>query len=147
MTPEELALIEADGAVLRLVPDAFAREFYDTLFELAPETRALFPDEMVEQRGKFVAELEFLIDSATASAVAGDLGPFLERTHDLGRRHAHYGVTGADYAVLGAALISAIGARIDGWDADHERAWTKFYRLISDVMREGADSDRLARRR
>ena len=29
---------------------------------------------------------------------------------------------------------------VDGWDEEHAAAWQKLYRLISDVMREGAES-------
>ena len=139
MTPDELALIESDGAIIRAAPEAFATTFYATLFELAPETRALFPDDLVAQRGKLVAELEFLIDAATDTATTGDLGPFLVRARELGRRHVDYGVTGPDYATVGLALNAAAGRVVDGWDERHDRAWTKLYRLISDVMREGAD--------
>ena len=138
MTPDELALIEADGAIVRTDPDGFARSFYSTLFDLAPHTRDLFPDDMTAQQGKLVAELEFLIDAATAAATTGDLSPFVERAHELGRRHVDYGVTGRDYSVVGQALVAAVACHTDDWDDDHEHAWFKLYRLISDVMREGA---------
>ncbi len=138
MTLDELTLIEADGAVVRTKPDEFARSFYAALFELAPQTREMFPDDMTAQRGKLVAELEFLIEAATGSASTGDLAPFVERARELGRRHVDYGVTGHDYAFVGDALLAAVAEHADSWDADHERAWRKLYRLISDVMREGA---------
>ena len=138
MTLDELALIETDGAVVKTNPDAFARSFYAALFEIAPDTRDLFPDDMEAQRGKLVAELEFLIDAATGAAATGDLTPFVERARELGRRHVDYGVSGRDYAYVGRALVAAVAEYSSEWDGDHERAWTKLYRLISDVMREGA---------
>lgn len=141
MTPAELALIVADGEVIRA--DAFARSFYDTLFEIAPQTRALFPDDLVAQRGKLVDELGFLVDAATGGidgTEPGDLGPFLERATELGRRHVGYGVRGHDYASVGTALTAALSEHVADWDAEHERAWDKLYRLIADVMRAGADS-------
>lgn len=140
MTPDELTLIEADGAIVRTDPDGFARSFYGALFEIAPQTRDLFPADMTAQRGKLVAELDFLIDAATDAATTGDLSPFVERARELGRRHVAYGVTGRDYAVVGKALVIAVASHTDDWDADHEHAWVKLYRLISDVMREGAAS-------
>lgn len=138
MTLDELALIESDGVVVRTNPDEFARSFYAALFDLAPETRALFPDDMEAQRGKLVAELEFLIDAATSSASTGDLAPFVERARELGRRHVDYGVAGRDYVQVGRALVATVAEYSSDWDDEHERAWTKLYRLISDVMREGA---------
>lgn len=145
MTLDELMLIEADGAVVRTKPDEFARSFYAALFEIAPQTRELFPDDLTAQRGKLVAELEFLIEAATGSASSGDLSPFVERARELGRRHVGYGVTGRDYAFVGDALLRAVAEHADSWDDDHERAWRKLYRLISDVMREGAAGALFAR--
>lgn len=138
VTPEELELIAADGHTVSTLGDGFARRFYDTLFEVAPSTRELFPDDLVAQRGKLVDELSFLVAAATASASDGDLGPFLDRARELGRRHVGYGVRGADYAPVGVALLAALRDSIPGWDDDHDAAWTKLYGLISDVMREGA---------
>lgn len=140
MTPEELALIEADGAVVRADAEAFAESFYATLFELDPASRQLFPDDLVAQRGKLVAELDFLIEAATGASSMGDLAPFVERARDLGRRHVGYGVTSRDYPSVGTALMTAVAERVDDWDEHHERAWSRLYRLISDVMREGADT-------
>lgn len=138
MTPDELLLIKADGSVVRSEPQTFAAAFYDTLFELDPDTRALFGDDLIVQRGKLVAELEFLIDAATASESSGDLAPFLERARDLGHRHVGYGVTGEHYATVGTALLAAISERVADWDEHHTQAWSKLYRLISSAMRDGA---------
>jgi len=140
VTPDEFELVAADGEIVRADTGSFAAEFYDTLFEIAPATRELFPDDLVAQRGKLVDELAFLVDAATASRATGDLGAFVDRARDLGRRHVGYGVTGADYAPVGIALVGALRTVVDDWNAAHELAWTKLFRLISDVMREGAES-------
>lgn len=140
MTPDELELIAADGEIVKNDGGSFATMFYDTLFEIAPSTRELFPDDLVAQRGKLVNELAFLVEAATASRWAADLGPFLERARELGRRHVRYGVSGADYAPVGVALNAALRSSVPGWDSAHDLAWTKLFRLISDVMREGAES-------
>lgn len=139
MTPDELALIVSDGEALRALPDVFADTFYATLFELAPATRSLFPDDLVAQRGKLVHELGFLIDAATA--IDDGLDDFVARATALGRRHVDYGVTTHDYAPVGGALMAALRSCVDGWDEAHDIAWMKLYRLIADVMREGAESN------
>jgi hemoglobin-like flavoprotein len=138
VTPDELGLIEQDGTIVRDRADEFARAFYDTLFEVAPSTRDLFPDDMTAQRTKLVDELGFLIETATGAAASGDLSPFLDRARELGRRHVGYGVTGADFGPVGSALLAALGDVVEGWDDHHAAAWDKLYRLIGDVMREGA---------
>lgn len=137
MTPEELALVKETAEIVCADGDVFARSFYDTLFEIAPETRGLFPADLTQQRGKLVDELVFLIGAAD------DLEPFLVRARELGRRHADYGVQYHDYDALGAALLTAVADAVgDEWSIEHQRAWSKLYRLIADVMREGA-SDQL----
>lgn len=135
MTPEELAMIDQAARVIETCPEQFASTFYETLFEIAPTTRAMFPDDLTDQRGKLVDELAFLIGAAR------DLDTFVERAHDLGRRHAAYGVHHEHYEPVGAALTAALRdcLAVD-WDAGHDAAWTKLYRLIADVMQEGANS-------
>ncbi len=141
MTPEELSLIAADGRAVASIGDGFAERFYATLFEVAPSTRTLFPDDLVAQRGKLVDELGFLVEAATAGGDRADLGPFLERARELGRRHVGYGVRGVDYGPVGVALLAALRDSVPDWSAEHEAAWTKLYGLIADVMREGAGAN------
>ena len=139
MTPEELDLIRRDADLVRRAPDTFSSNFYDALFEFAPETRRLFADDLLEQRGKLVDELTFLVDAAADyGSDGGAHDGFLARARDLGRRHAGYGVRGSDYPAVGDALISALRTVVDGWDESHHHAWSTLFRLISDVMREGA---------
>lgn len=141
MTPDEFELIRRDGEVIRAEADRFSTRFYDALFEIAPSTRDLFSDDLVVQRGKLVDELDFLVATAVASRTAHDLGPFLERARELGRRHVGYGVSGADYEPVGDALVAALRSVIEDWDEAHQNAWNGLFRLISDVMREGASND------
>ncbi len=139
VSPAELALIESTGEVVRSDPDAFARAFYATLFDVAPEVRELFDDDLTTQRGKLVDEVAFFI------AAAADLDRFVERARELGRRHVGYGVQRDHYDAVGVALVAAVRERTgDEWTSDHHRAWTKLYRLISDVMLDGARSAQFA---
>jgi hemoglobin-like flavoprotein len=139
VSPAELALIESADRVVRADPDAFARAFYATLFDVAPEVRELFDDDLTAQRGKLVDEVAFFIGAAA------DLDRFVERARELGRRHVGYGVRRDHYDAVGIALVAAVRERTgDEWTSDHHRAWTKMYRLISDVMLDGARSAQYA---
>lgn len=134
MTPEELDLIDEAAQVVEDCPDQFGTTFYTTLFEISPKTRALFPDDLTAQRGKLVEELAFLIEAAR------DLDMFVARARDLGRRHVDYGVQHADYEPVGVALTAALRECMqDAWSVEHAAAWGKLYRLIADVMRDGAN--------
>lgn len=139
MTPEELGLIDQAAKVVEHCPDRFATTFYDTLFEISPETRRLFPDDLTAQKGKLVDELGFLIDSAS------DLDRFVARAHDLGRRHVDYGVQHAHYQHVGVALTAALRECMEvEWDEAHAAAWAKLYDLIAGVMRDGANASLFA---
>lgn len=138
MTPDQLSMIVSDSGVLTETPAAFAVAFYDTLFEIAPDTRALFPADMAAQSAKLTSELAALIDVATDWHRHGAIDGFVDRAHVLGMRHNGYGVTNAMYAPVGLALITALRASVPGFDDDHARAWSTMYHLLADTMREGA---------
>ena len=130
MTPEELDLIRQDAEVVRRRADVFADGFYDALFEIAPDTRRLFSVDLLEQRGKLVDELTFLVDAATAYGSGHDThGVFLDRARELGRRHAGYGVRGEDYPAVGEALMASLHSIVDGWNETHHRAWNTLFRV------------------
>lgn len=138
MHPNQLEMIERDGRVLHEQADAFARAFYATLFDVAPETRALFPDDLGAQRTKLTDELDELVATAVAWRTTGQLGGFVARANALGARHDGYGVTAAMYRPVGVALVAALRETVDGFDDEHARAWSTLYRLVADTMREGA---------
>jgi len=141
VTPDQLELIDQAAAVVETDPDRFASTFYDTLFELSPQTRALFPHDLADQKGKLTDELAFLIGAAR------DLDAFVARANDLGRRHVGYGVRNEDYAPVGVALTVALRECMqDDWTAAHEAAWSTLYTLIAGVMRDGASTALFARR-
>jgi hemoglobin-like flavoprotein len=138
MTPADLALIQSDAAVFTERPDEYARAFYATLFELAPESRGLFPDDMAAQRTKLTDELRVLLDAADVLRTGAPLAEFATRARDLGRRHRDYGVTAAAYAPVGVALVAALRETVIGFDDEHAAAWQRLYQVVADTMREGA---------
>lgn len=141
MTPEQLQLIVRDSTVVTASPGEFAAAFYATLFELAPATRALFPDDMAEQSAKLTNELTALVEVATAWHETGAIDGFVDRARRLGARHRGYGVSSPMYAPVGVALIAALRSSIDGFDDEHAHAWSTLYHLLADTMREGALAD------
>jgi hypothetical protein len=57
MTPKQVALVQDCFAKVVLTSEAAAMLFYDCLFDIAPQMRAMFPDDMIEQRRKLMAML------------------------------------------------------------------------------------------
>jgi len=81
---------------------AFAERFYAHLFDLAPETQALFHGDPQAMRLKFTLTLRAIVDGLDRR---NDLSIAL-RT--LGTRHTHYGVNAEAYAAAGEALLRAL---------------------------------------
>src|SRR5712671_1582666 len=57
MTPKQVALVQDSFAKVALISEAAAVMFYDRLFDIAPQMKAMFPDDMIEQRRKLMAML------------------------------------------------------------------------------------------
>src|SRR5258706_6134000 len=57
MTPKQVALVQDSFAKVALTSEAAAVLFYDRLFDIAPQMKAMFPDDMIEQRRRLMAML------------------------------------------------------------------------------------------
>ena len=140
MTPDQLELISQSAGVATADPATFSASFYGHLFEIAPEVRPLFPEDMTELGEKLVDELVFLTNAAT------DLDNFVERARDLGRRHDSYGAEAGHYGSVRIALLHGLrSALADEWTTAHDEAWSSLYNLIAETMLDGANQALFAR--
>jgi len=98
---EALGFVSERQAGLQVVPIAAnaADLFYDRLFAIAPEFRALFPQDLRDQKKKLIAMLP------TVVASLHQLEKRLPAVQDLGRRHMTYGGTPDHYTPVGEALL------------------------------------------
>ncbi|MBX2802278.1 MAG: hypothetical protein KTR31_31650 [Myxococcales bacterium] len=127
--------------IAETVPDLF----YRRLFELAPQYRVLFPDDLARQKRKLLAMLKFVVASLdwTADdwkeevAPSDDLALILMA---LGRRHHElYRIPDESYAVVGEVLIWTLDKGLgQAFTPRVREAWTKLYDVISASMRIGA---------
>ena len=129
MNPAQVDLVRDSFVRILLDPERAARIFYDRLFELSPDTRALFRNDMAEQG-------RLLID-ALARIVTGlsKLEAMLPSLAKLAERHVGYGVEDHHYAIVGDALIHMIAVH-GGPVADVTTldAWKTAYALVADAM-------------
>jgi len=133
MTPEQIALVQ--DSFKKVVPIAVnaADLFYDRLFAIAPEFRALFPQDLRDQKKKLIAML------ATVVANLRELEKMLPAVQDLGRRHMNYGVTADHYTPVGEALLWTLeqGLGTDFTPAV-KAAWNEAYLTLSGAMKNAA---------
>jgi nitric oxide dioxygenase len=135
MTPEQIQLVQTSFAALTGPGHelSLVERFYDQLFTDAPEARALFPDDLTEQRKKLAEALAMVVRSVTEPEL---LVPRLRR---LGARHVGYGATADHYPVVGAALLQALAAEAgDDWTDELAAAWTAAFTVVSETMLAGA---------
>src|SRR3712207_3704952 len=108
--------------------------FYSHLFLSHPETRAMFPVSMMQQRDRLFRALGHIVAKVDDLDV---LVPFLQQ---LGRDHRKFGALSAHYPAVGASLLATL-QHFSGEDWTPELAadWAAAYGVVADVMVSAAD--------
>jgi nitric oxide dioxygenase len=113
--------------------------FYGRLFEIAPETYALFKIDIRDQSRKLGEMLRITIEALDRFE---ELLPVLA---ELGRRHVEYRVQPYQYEKLRSALLWALGQALGlEFDPETRAAWDQLLTLISAVMLDAAAQARPA---
>jgi len=129
MTPQQIDLVQKSFQKVVPIAATAADLFYDRLFEIAPQTRSLFPSDMAEQKKKLMAML------GTAVTNLHKLDTILPAVKELGKRHKTYGVTADQYAPVGAALLWTLEKGLGpDFTPETKAAWTEAYTALAGVM-------------
>jgi methyl-accepting chemotaxis protein len=128
---DPISLVEQSFA--RVAPRAagLVQWFYDSLFRQHPELRALFPDDLTEQRKKLTGAIALAVQSLRQPE---KLGPVLI---ELGRKHAAYGTEVAHFDVVGGVLLEALSQFDEGWNQATAQAWANVYGQMAAAMQRG----------
>ena len=129
MNPTQIKLVQDSFAKVAPISEKAAELFYDRLFEVAPSVRAMFPDDMTEQRKKLMATLAVVVGGLT------NLEAVLPAASALAKRHVNYGAKPEHYPVVGGALLWTLEKGLgDAWTPDVAEAWTAAYGTLSGYM-------------
>lgn len=129
MTPDQVKLVQQSFSKVVPIADNAAVLFYDRLFEIAPQVKAMFPADMTEQRKKLIAMLAAVVNGLS------DLPSILPAASALAKRHLAYGAKAEHYPVVGAALLWTLEKGLgEAWTADVASAWTTAYATLSGFM-------------
>jgi hemoglobin-like flavoprotein len=133
VTEVQRKLVQSTFAAILPIADDAAMLFYQRLFEIAPELRAMFRSDMTEQRKK-------LMQMLTAAVKGLDrLDQLVPVVEDLGRRHAGYGVEDRHYDTVGAALLWTLEMGLGAaFTADVKDAWATVYEVLATTMKNAA---------
>ena len=130
---DQIRLVRDSFPVISELSGPVAKLFYGRLFQLAPQVRPLFRQDIAVQGRK-------LMDMLTA--LVGNLDRFEELEPTLkamGQRHAGYGVQAAHYESVASALIWAFGIALEGdFTPELKSAWTAVIEAVGAVMKDGA---------
>lgn len=135
MTPDQVTYVQTTFAKVAPIADTAATLFYDDLFARDPKLRALFKGDMNEQKKKLMTML------GTAVAGLRNWDRVSPAVQDLGRRHAAYGVTDADYDTVGAALIATLEKGLGpDFTPEVRDAWIAVYTALAGEMKAAASA-------
>jgi hemoglobin-like flavoprotein len=137
MTPDQVQLVQQSFAKVAPISEQAATIFYDRLFEVAPSVRAMFPDDMTEQRKKLMATLAIVVGGLS------NLEAVLPAASALAKRHVNYGARPEHYPVVGGVLLFTLEKGLgEGWTPPVAAAWTAAYGTLSTYMISEAYDDR-----
>jgi len=129
MRPQQIALVQTSFAKVVPIAGTAADLFYARLFEIAPDVRPLFPDDLSQQKKKLMAMI------GTAVASLSRLDTLMPVVRALGERHAGYGVKAEHFTPVGAALLWALAQGLgDEFTPQVGDAWATAYGLLSQAM-------------
>jgi hemoglobin-like flavoprotein len=108
--------------------------FYEVFFERCPEVVPLFGEHGENEREEMLRET---LNSVLAHA---EDEPWLdENLRAMGRSHAEYGVTDADYPQFVDALLDTLAeVSASDWDDATRMAWRSALERLTGVMRHAA---------
>lgn len=133
VTPEDVSLVQSSWAKVAPISDTAADLFYGKLFELDPTLKALFPEDMTEQKKKLMQTLAVCVNGLS------DLGEIVPAVKALGQRHVGYKVKDEHYETVGTALLWTLGQGLgDDFTPETEAAWTGVYTVLATTMKEAA---------
>jgi hemoglobin-like flavoprotein len=129
MTPDQVKLVQDSFSRVAPISDQAAVLFYDRLFEVAPVVKAMFPDDLTEQRKKLMATLAVVVNGLS------NLEAVLPAASALAKRHVSYGAKPEHYPVVGGALLWTLEKGLgEAWTPDVAAAWTAAYGTLSGYM-------------
>jgi hemoglobin-like flavoprotein len=129
LTDKQRQLVTESFAQLVPVTQEATSVFYNHLWTIAPETKALFQAVDMEQQGlKLMQTLGIVV---RAIHDLNTIAPFL---YDLGQRHIGYGVTKNQYELVKSALLTMIGHCLAAdYTPEMQDAWDVTYGLVTDL--------------
>ena len=129
LTHDQINLMRESFYRLQPVGDAASRRLYDRLFELEPNLRSLFPDDLTRLRMRFMSALAIMLYHGEAPDA---VHPYLRR---LALVHIAHGVQPEDFRPMGQALIDTMREMLgERFPEGADTAWKEAYAFMAREM-------------
>lgn len=133
MQVAHVQLVRSTFEQLRPQLEAVATMIYNRLFVIDPATRHLFHGDQQKQHLMLMSSIGLVITNLDCPEI---LMPLVQ---GMGTRHAGYGVTSAQYASLGEALLWTLEHSLGvDFTPEVQTAWMALYALLARMMQAAA---------
>ena len=134
ITPAQVLLVQSSFEHVLPIADVAGLLFYERIFTLAPEARALFGDDIALQASRTMAAVKTAVDGLDDIE---QVAPFLVR---LGARHVRYGVVPEHFDLVGEAFLWTLEQGLgDAFTPEVHEAWVAAFGVIARAMLIGME--------
>lgn len=136
MTPEQVDLITGSFDAIWPIRRKISPLFYSRFFELAPDARRLFPNDMDRQHIKLMDTIAAIVGALDQRALFQSI-----ITH-TGRKHARFGVSQSHFVAFGDAMVWCLEQQFgSAFTPELRAAWIALYDAVqSEMMRAGKEA-------
>lgn len=128
LNEEQVRLINWSWEALSSKPKSMIR-FYDHLFDISPETRHFFPDDITKQSEKIGYSIGFIVDNLSK------LHDIKDEIEALGRFHNKLHIEPNNYINVKVAFIKTIQEYLgESYHDEIGKAWDLALSYVSDLM-------------
>lgn len=129
----EAEKILVTNSLVYIIPhaDKIGVEFYERLFETAPDLKSLFRFDINEQAKKLMDVIKYAVESLD------NLEALIPQVNVLANKHIQYGVKFEHYEIVGKVLIFVLKKNLqNAFTPELESAWISVYTLLSTIMKK-----------
>ena len=134
ITTSQVQLVRSSFEQVLPIADVAGELFFGRIFSLAPETRALFGDDISLQARRTMAAVKDVVDGLDRLDA---LLPFLVR---LAARHVRYGVEPKHFEIVGDALMWTLESGLgEAFVPPVRQAWLEVWKFLVETMLAGME--------
>jgi nitric oxide dioxygenase len=135
ITPTQVQIVQRSFAQIAESLGPAGELFYRRLFEIRPQLRLLFKNDIQGQGRKLMDILGFAVREIGNPSY---LSPVLE---ELGKKHRNYGVRLEDYETGAEALLQTLREMLGSYfTSEVQEAWVSAYAFLANSMHRGSDT-------